>query len=297
MTHPSISHRTAVVFGGGGSTGNAWLIGVAAGLLAAGLDISRADLTVGTSSGATAAAQLSAASAADVFAQTLAAVSPPRPHGAASPVPSARPLSDHLERMRAIIASSEDAADYRRRMGLAAVGRDAVGDGSRHAQWRAVVTGRLPGVEWPERPLQITAVEAGTGQQVAFDRNSGVDLVDAVAASTSGGGSAYPIGERHYIDGGYRTNADNADLAAGFERVLILAPLGGRALTPATWGTHLVTQIDDLRAGGSSVEVIMPVDADLFGADAMNHALRPTAAQTGFDQGRAEGKRLATIWR
>jgi NTE family protein len=48
----------ALVLGGGGSTGNAWLIGVIAGLLEAGLDVTTADLTIGTSAGSTAAAQM-----------------------------------------------------------------------------------------------------------------------------------------------------------------------------------------------------------------------------------------------
>jgi len=38
----------ALVLGGGGSTGNAWLIGVIAGLLDAGLNVTTADLTIGT---------------------------------------------------------------------------------------------------------------------------------------------------------------------------------------------------------------------------------------------------------
>jgi hypothetical protein len=40
-----------VLGGGGGSAGNAWLIGVIAGLFDAGLDVTEADLIVGTSAG------------------------------------------------------------------------------------------------------------------------------------------------------------------------------------------------------------------------------------------------------
>src|SRR6266540_5220162 len=46
----------ALVLGGGGSAGNAWLIGVIAGLFDAGLDVAEADLIIGTSAGSTAAA-------------------------------------------------------------------------------------------------------------------------------------------------------------------------------------------------------------------------------------------------
>ena len=101
--------------------------------------------------------------------------------------------------------------------------------------------------------MLITAVDAETGEPVVFDRHSGVDLVDAVAASCSSG-LPYRIGDGRYIDGGYRSNADNADLAAGSARVLVLSPFGGRTRTPMAWGMHLATQVDELRAHGSSVE-------------------------------------------
>ena len=56
-TSPSSPHGRALVLGGGGSTGNAWLIGVVAGLFDAGLDVTTAGLTVGTSAGSTAGAR------------------------------------------------------------------------------------------------------------------------------------------------------------------------------------------------------------------------------------------------
>src|SRR5256885_229991 len=77
--------------------------------------------------------------------------------------------------------------------------------GSWPAQWRATVAARRSGLRWPDRPMLITAVDARTGEPVVFDRDSGVDLVDAVAASTSSG-PPYRIGDDRYIDGGYRRN-------------------------------------------------------------------------------------------
>ncbi len=43
--------RTALVLGGGGITGIAWEVGLLAGLAEAGVDLSGADLVVGTSAG------------------------------------------------------------------------------------------------------------------------------------------------------------------------------------------------------------------------------------------------------
>jgi hypothetical protein len=69
---PAAGER-ALVLGGGGSTGNAWLIGVVAGLFDAGLDVTEADLIIGTSAGSTAAAQITSATPTDLFAAILAA--------------------------------------------------------------------------------------------------------------------------------------------------------------------------------------------------------------------------------
>jgi NTE family protein len=209
-----------------------------------------------------------------------------------------RAVVDHLERTSRIIAAATDAADMRRRLGAAALDLDAASDGSWQGQWRATVAARLPSQAWPERTILITAVDAETGEPVVFDRHSGVDLVDAVAASCSSG-RPYRIGDGRYIDGGYRSNADNADLAAGSRRVLVLSPFGGRTRTPMAWGMHLATQVDELRAGGTTVETLFPDRSaeHLFGANAMDPWLRPPAAQAGYDQGRVAAAQLDDFWR
>lgn len=294
----SYADERALVLGEGGSTGNAWLIGVIAGLFDAGLDLTTADLTVGTSAGSTAAAQLAGATPTELFAAILAASS--QEQAEAGPdrgrAPS-RSAAGHLQKLRAIIASADDAADMRRTMGASALEAAAAAGSSRQAQWRATVAARLPIQHCPEHRVLLTAVDADTGDPVVFDRHSGVDLVDAVAASCAGG-FAYTIGESHYIDGGYRSNAENADLAAGYGRVLVLSPLGGRTLVPLDWGVHLAAQVDTLRAGGSRVETIVPESSaeHLFGANAMDLSLRPAAARAGHDQGSALAERLINFW-
>jgi len=288
-----------LVLGGGGSTGNAWLIGVIAGLFDAGLDVTEADLIIGTSAGSTAAAQVTSATPTELLAAILAAApqqrtGPVKPDGGRVPI---GPAADHMERTSAIIAAAEDAADMRRRMGTAALERDAASDGSGQTRWRATVVARLPSQHWPERTVLITAVDAHTGEPVVFDRHSEVDLVDAVAASCASG-FAYSIGGSRYIDGGYRRN-ENADLAVGYERVLVLSPFGGRSRTPLDWGMQLAAQVDELRAGGSRVETIFPDSNSeyMFGANAMDLSLRPPAARAGYNQGRALAEQLTEFWR
>ncbi|WP_332601739.1 patatin-like phospholipase family protein [Arthrobacter sp. S2(2024)] len=296
---PLHSRDRALVLGGGGSTGNAWLIGVIAGLFDAGLDVTDADLTIGTSAGSTAAAQIAGATPTQLFANILDAVPPqrPAPVGSGPGRAPARPVVNHLERINKIIADAQDVADMRRRLGAAALDMDAASDGAWSTQWRTTVATRLPSQHWPERTVLITAVDARNGEPVAFDRHSGVDLVDAIAASCSSG-LPYRIGDKRYLDGGYRSNAENADLAAGYGRVLVLSPFGGRSLQPLEWGTHLATQVDELRAGGSRVETIFPDSNSehMFGANAMDLSLRPPAAQAGYEQGRALAGQITEFW-
>ena len=203
-----------------------------------------------------------------------------------------------MRRTSEIIAAAEDPADMRRRLGASALELDAASDGSGQTRWRAIVAARLSSQLWPERPVFITAVDAHTGDPVVFDRHSGVDLVDAVAASTASG-PPYGIGDRRYIDGGYRRSSENADLAAGYGRVLVLSPLGGRSRAPLEWGMHLAAQVDELRAGGSRVETILPDSNSLnaFGSNMMDLSTRPPAARAGYDQGRARSEQLAEFWR
>ena len=176
----------ALVLGGGGSAGNAWVIGVIAGLFDAGLDVTEADLIIGTSAGSTAAAQITSATPTELLADILAAAPQPRtgPVGSDGGRVPLGPAADHMERTSEIIAAAEDAADMRRRMGAAALEMDAASDGSGQTQWRATVAARLPSQRWPQRTVLIVAVDAHTGEPVVFDRHSGVDLVDAVAASS-----------------------------------------------------------------------------------------------------------------
>jgi NTE family protein len=202
--------------------------------------------------------------------------------------------------MRAIGAAATSAADLGRAMGAFGLESDSVlGPGA--GQRRAVVAARLPRPEWPDRPMIVTAIDAQTGELTAFDRDSGVDLVDAVTASTALPGLAptVSINGRRYIDGGVRS-PDNADLAAGYANVVVLSPLGGRSQRPQEagqfeglrrppeWGVDLASQVEALRKQGSHVEVITP-DADsraAMGTNQMDPATRIPAARAGFAQGK-----------
>src|ERR1700678_797787 len=300
-----VHKKVALVLGGGGAAGNAWAIGIIAGLAEAGLDLTEAaDLVVGTSAGATAAAQVrSGIPPAELLASVL---SPPaQPAGQNRERPPSLPMTTVFERMRAIGAAATSAADLQRAMGAFGLESDSI-LGPETGQRRAMVAARLPRAEWPDRPMIVVAVDAHTGELAAFDRDSGVDLVGAVTASSALPGvvPTHSIHGTRYINGGVRSS-ENADLASGYANVVVLSPFGGRSGTlPAgqfkcirrspEWGTDLASQVEALRKQGTRVEVITP-DADsraAMGTNQMDLATRIPAARAGFAQGKQEATRV-----
>lgn len=306
MSHPdatrseaaAVNPRRALVLAGGGAAGNAWEIGLVAGLSDAGVDVTAADVIIGTSAGATVAAQITSGTRpAKLYAAILTEVSQPARDGSRLAAGRAPVMSgpSYMQWSDRIIASADDAADMRRCIGAAALELDT-SDGSAAARWRDVVAARLPDARWPRQTVLIPAINARTGEPVVFDRDSGIDLVDAVAASTSAM-TPYPIGEERYLNGGYR-RSENADLAAGCGLVLVLSPFGGRSRMPREWGMDLATQVAELRAAGSTVETVFP-DAgagDVFDANALDPSTRPQAARGGYDQGRRLADLLGDSW-
>ena len=298
----------ALVLGAGGAAGSAWQIGVVAGLAEGGVDVTEAaDLVIGTSSGATAAAQVrSGVPPSDLLAAVL---SPPtQPVGPNRQRPAALPMATVFERMRAISAAATSAADLQRAMGAFGLECDSV-LAPTAGQHRAVVAARLPHHGWPARPMIVVAVDAQTGALATFNRDSGIDLVDAVAAATALPGSSptVDIDGTHYINGGVRS-PDNADLASGYATVVVLSPFGGRSgrlpegqfeglRRPPEWRMDLEGQVGTLRKQGSHVEVITPDDDSraAMGINQMDPATRIPAARAGFAQGKHEASRMTLL--
>src|SRR5215467_7078761 len=202
----------ALVLAGGGITGIAWETGMLFGLQEAGVDLTSADVVVGTSAGSIVGTQfLSGASLEDLYARQLN-----------DPIGEATRLGFlMLVRFLAPMLLPGDERKALRRIGRAAMRSRTVPEATR----KAVIAGRLPSHTWPDRDLRITTVDAETGEFVVFTRDSGVDLVDAVAASCAVP-MVYPpisIGGHRYIDGGSRSIA-NADVATGCSTVVVIGP-------------------------------------------------------------------------
>ena len=287
-----IRTRRALVLAGGGFAASAWEIGLIAGMADAGLDVRTADLFVGTSSGARVALHCASAVAHEDAFQLRLQPGPPS---------SERPAVVDWDGLRAGLVRATRAGgsptNILRRVGALAI---AAASGRSGSSRREIVAAQLPMTTWPQKRMLIAAVNAETGERRAFDSDSGIDLVDAVIATTASFGWPLTLFQgEHFFDGGYYSS-DNADLATGFDRVMILAlkrPPG--VLFPSL--VSLDEAVTTLQDNGASVEVIHPdedtVEAFAAAGGVMNPAISAPAARAGRVQGRTVvNERISSFW-
>jgi NTE family protein len=277
--------RRALVLGGGGITGIAWEIGVLAGLAEAGVDLTGADLVVGTSAGSVVGAQLT--SGADLEALFARQLEPPTGEQAARMTRSAL-----LRYGLAALRSRRDDVGFRRRIGALALAAERAGLTATEQERLDVIGSRLVSREWPDRDLRITAVDAQSGEFRVLDRTSGVPLLQAVAASCAVPG-VYPpvtIDGRRYVDGGMRSAA-NADLAEGHDRVVVLAPIP-RGMGPLA---SVDAQVTGMVA---RVAVVSPDDASrqAIGRNVLDPAARAGSARAGRAQVADVAAEVTEVW-
>jgi len=275
--------RRGVVLGGGGIAGVAWEAGIVIGLRRAGVDLSSADVIVGTSAGAIVGAHV----AFGTDLQALAAMAL-APAGAGAATVPAVSLEVILNALAPLFDQGLDPVEGRRRVGAAA--RAAGGD---ERPFVVRIASLLPATDrWPQRRFLVTAVDAESGEPVAWDGGSGVPLDRAVAASCAVP-AVYPpvtIGGRRYMDGGIRS-ATNADLAGGCPAVIVLNAIGH--LTPRE---PLQTELASLGAAATLVITPDDVAAAVMGTNLLDTAVTGPALEAGLTQAMSNVERAHTIW-
>ena len=272
------------MLGGGGFPGSAWETGLIAGLFEAGIDLTTADLVVGTSAGSVVGAQLtSGASVPEVYAAQLTTPSSatPRRFGA----------REALHFTVALVRARGDVEALGRRLGAWSAREEQRGRTLSPEERYATTDWRLRGADWPDPPrLLVTAVDQVTGRLRVFDGTDGVPLRDAVTASTAVPGvyPPVPIAGRRYIDGGARSGG-NADLARGCDLVLALMPRD-RSVGPMR---SVAQQLE-----GVPTLVIGPDEkgAAAVGANLLDPASQVASARAGHAQAAAVADAVREHW-
>lgn len=278
----------ALVLAGGGVAGIAWELGVLLGLRDSAPElfpaVVRPDLTVGTSAGAAVAGQLGS----DV---DLGALYDRQFSDVSGEIAVDIDIAAMMPLWQQVLEGSPPALEARRRLGRLSLEASTVSEHDR----LAVMRHRLPSHVWPEHPVSLTAVDCESGELVIFTKASGVSLVEAVAASCAVPMIWPPvtIAGKRYIDGGMASPA-NTELAAGFDRILLLTPTPVAA--PSLFSPGLQPELENI---GADKVFVIEADADslsAFGSNPLDPSTRAPSALAGRALGRAQGEALLSFW-
>jgi NTE family protein len=282
-----VTIKRALVLGGGGVAGIAWETGVLRGIAdespAAARALLDSDVLVGTSAGSAVVAQISSGlSIEDLFARQVQEIS-----AEIDPGVGVDAITDLF--LAALSQPDTTMAQKRQRIGAVALAAETVAEPVRHY----VVAQRLPTHLWPDRVLRVTAIDIATGELVVFERDSGVELVDAVAASCAVPGAWPPvtIGDRRYMDGGIGS-AINLDVADDCDTAVVLVPAGVSA--PSPFGAGPVAEIAAFR--GTALGIFADHKSlAAFGPNPLDPRCRIGSAEAGRAQGRREAAGVAAF--
>ena len=285
--------RRALVLAGGGLAGIAWETGVLCGIADESPTAARllleSDVLVGTSAGSAVAAQVSSGcTLEELFARQVAEIS--------AEIDPGVDIDAITELFLAALggprtSQPDQTREQMKRIGAVALATETVPEAVR----REVISQRLPSHDWPDRVLRLTAIDTATGELVVFDRNSGVELVDAVAASCAVPGAWPPvtIAGRRYMDGGIASSV-NLGVADDCEVVLVMSPAGVDA--PSPFGDGPAAEIDAFR--GAAFAVFADDDSlAAFGPNPLDPRCRVGSAKAGREQGRREAAAVARFLR
>jgi NTE family protein len=282
-----VTLKRALVLGGGGVVGIAWETGVLQGIAdespAAARALLDSDVLVGTSAGSAVVVQIgSGVSLEELFARQVQEVSSELHPGVG--------VDAVTELFLAAVAQPDSTVPQKRqRIGAVALATETVAEPVR----RYVIAQRLLTHSWPHRVLRVTAIDIATGELVVFDRDSGIDLVDAVAASCAVPGAWPPVtvGDRRYMDGGIGSTI-NLDVADDCELAVVLVPAGVSA--PSPFGPGPAAEIAAF--GGTALGLFADHESlAAFGPNALDPRCRVASAEAGRAQGRREAAGVAAL--
>ncbi|MFC0040815.1 patatin-like phospholipase family protein [Actinomadura rayongensis] len=269
----------ALILGAGGTAGALWQAGLVEGFRRAGTDLGDADLVVATgASPVTGALVLSdldlERSIREVVAVLLAG-------------PSADVEADRLLHVIDVLADPSVPADERRQR----VGRMARGSHTAAAHRMDDVLAVLPSGDWPDR-LLVPTVDVESGARAVWGRDGAATLAEAFRASDALP-TVFPpveIGGRHHMNGIVYSQT-HADLAAGHDRVVVLAPL-----RHVLGGALLAEEIGGLGAARSLVVGPGGASREIFAVGVIDTVTGTAPFHAGLRDAEAYAADVAEVW-
>jgi NTE family protein len=293
--------KRALVLGSGGPVGIVWETGLLAGLAEAGVDLSEADLIVGTSAGSIVGALIAMGKAPGELAASILseseALSGPLSHLSMLPDPD---FTNFIDKMAEAVSGKRPAREVRVEIGKWALRTETITEEMFIAILGHIFSELLDD-RWPDRDFACTAVDALNGDFVVWNKEAGASIKRAIASSCSVPGVLPPItiNGRRYMDGGTHS-ATNADLAKGYDTAVVVAVSGtaGDPEMAAQFRRQLDSELILLRGSGTRVELLVPNASSVraLGPNLMDPRNVAAAAEAGLAQGNQEAATLSVSW-
>lgn len=249
-----------LVLGGGGTPLIAWYVGYFNALKKGGVDLSTADVAVGTSAGALFGAMLTSGhlwrltDEIDLFADF--------PKLLADMMPATQFNPSQIRAQRTELSVSNGSPASIQKIGKAAM---ASSNPDGVAKYYKVVEKLLTSSAWPSAGMFTTTMDCFTGQRLVVSKDSNVPINVACAASSSAPGQIGPtfVKDRLCMDGGMSISSTHSDVIAGVKRAVVIS-LGDGTINDQKQGLRLSSlpnilnqEVKDLEAGGTKTKLIV----------------------------------------
>ena len=284
-----MNSKVALALSGGGHYGIAFHIGYLKGLFDKGIDLRTVDYIIGTSAGSQVSTTISSMIDWDTIWQEQII----------EKVNETTPISDKEmgELFQAFDQLAKESKSTKAWVdGMGEISKNTQPNGSLDAR-RDMIRNRLGSVplEWNDK-LNIVATELETSERKVFNAQSGVALIDALAASSAlqGVWQPIPINGYHYYDGG-SYSMENPDVVDDAVKVIVLT-----TNLPIETPYALDQLVEQMKADGKDVYVVKPSDEvvsilQAYQYNTVNADMREEIAQAAVKQGATDYEQLKSF--
>ena len=289
-----------VALGGGGEWFIAWMLGYANGLLDAGVDLTKADVTIGTSAGSLVGAAIKGGRLKEFTDALQQLGNDPSLANKELNISAGAPSQ---ARARTVMGQTDQITlETLQQIGRAAMAAHNAPDDKYIGSVQEILG--LTG--WPAGHY-TTSTDCYTGESLIASGDSGVTIAEACAASSSLPGVNGPtwLGDRLCMDGGVSTSSTHAQMLEGAKTILIVAMFDFKAHPPQHVNPSfgIAERVNPgtaereaafLRSKGSTVHVVIanPDPA----TDFMDAVTISPAIVDGIARGKADASTLAALW-
>ncbi|MEJ7450127.1 patatin-like phospholipase family protein [Staphylococcus warneri] len=284
-----MNSKVALALSGGGHYGIAFHIGYLKGLFDKGIDLRTVDYIIGTSAGSQVSTTISSMIDWDTIWQEQII----------EKVNETTPISDKEmgELFQAFDQLAKESKSTKAWVdGMGEISKNTQPNVSLDAR-RDMIRNRLGSVplEWNDK-LNIVATELETSERKVFNAQSGVALIDALAASSALQcvWQPIPINGYHYYDGG-SYSMENPDVVDDAVKVIVLT-----TNLPIETPYALDQLVEQMKADGKDVYVVKPSDEvvsilQAYQYNTVNADMREEIAQAAVKQGATDYEQLKSF--